>query len=176
MITIGQGLPTVKLLTALPKKFEPVDDAFGEFSNISHPDKWKVIYFYPKDFTFICPTEILGFDSIQRSGEAVVYGGSVDNEHVKLAWKRANPEMANIEHELFSDPGGIFARAMGVLDTTSGVANRATFIFDPKNICQHVSVNAMDTGRNHTEILRTLLALKAGGLTSCSWEPGEELL
>ena len=91
MISIGQELPTVKLLTALPKKLEPVD-------------------------------------------------------------------------------------AMGVLDTTSGVANRATFIFDPKNICQHVSVNAMDTGRNHTEILRTLLALKAGGLTSCSWEPGEELL
>ena len=78
----------------MPKKLEPVDDAFGEFSNISHPDKWKVIYFYPKDFTFICPTEILGFDSIQRSGEAVVYGGSVDNEHVKLAWNGNAPEHA----------------------------------------------------------------------------------
>ena len=107
MISIGQELPTVKLLTALAKKLEPVDDAFGEFSNISHPDKWKVIYFYPKDFTFICPTEILGFDSIQRSGEAVVYGGSVDNEHVKLAWKKQichfdkskdNYQIQNLEH------------------------------------------------------------------------------
>tara|TARA_B100000900_G_C20329604_1_gene613647 strand:- start:59 stop:346 length:288 start_codon:yes stop_codon:yes gene_type:complete len=95
---------------------------------------------------------------------------------VKFAWKRSNPEIGNIDHELFSDPGGIFARAMGVLYINSGVANRATFIFDPKNICQHVSVNTLDTGRNHTEILRTLLALKAGGLTSCSWEPGEKLL
>lgn len=135
---------------------------------------WSVVYFYPKDFTFICPTEIAGMDVLAE--HANVIGISGDNEFCKLAWKKDNELIGNINHCLAADCGLGLSHELGIVNEEAGVAYRATFIFDKDRIIQHVSINALDTGRNAQEILRTLKALQAGGMTGCAWDEGDELL
>ena len=163
-----------------------IGEKFPEFSltgvegdQLVHVDSWalqdwSVIYFYPKDFTFICPTEISAMDILRD--EAYVIGLSGDNEFCKLAWKQSNELIRGIKHSLAADCGLGLSHALGIVNENDGVSYRATFIIDPDQVIQHVSVNALDTGRNAQEVLRTLKALKAGGLTGCSWEPGEDFV
>ena len=108
--------------------------------------------------------------------EADVIGVSGDNEFCKLAWKKDNSLIRDINHILAADCGLTLSRKLGIVDEENGVCYRATFIIDPEGVIQHVSVNALDTGRNADEVLRTLQALKAGGLTGCSWTPGDEFV
>ncbi len=136
---------------------------------------WKVIYFYPKDFTFICPTEISSMDKLIETG-ATVIGISGDNEFCKLAWKRSNGMIGEINHTLAADCGLALSSELGVVDYDNGVCLRATFIVDDANLIQSVSCNALDTGRNADEIVRTLKALQAGGLTGCAWQEGDEFV
>ena len=135
---------------------------------------WKVFYFYPKDFTFICPTEIAGMDMLVS--EASVCGFSGDNEFCKLAWKEDNELIRDIKHSLVADCGLSLSEELEIVNENEGVCYRATYIVDGDDIIQHVSVNALDTGRNANEVLRTLQALKAGGLTGCEWQPGEDFV
>ena len=137
-------------------------------------NEWTVMYFYPKDFTFICPTEIVDMDKLIDHADIV--GVSGDNEFCKLAWKESNSELGHIEHILCADSGLTLGRKLGIVDETNGVHYRATFIIDPEGVIQHVSVNALDTGRNASETLRTLQALQAGGLTGCEWQPGDKFV
>jgi peroxiredoxin (alkyl hydroperoxide reductase subunit C) len=139
-----------------------------------HKQDWSVVYFYPKDFTFICPTEIAGMDMLVE--EANVIGISGDNEFCKLAWKQNNELIGSINHVLAADCGLGLSHRLGIVNEEEGVCYRATFIYDRDMVIQHVSVNALDTGRNAHEVLRTLQALKAGGLTGCEWNPGEEFV
>ena len=138
------------------------------------PSQWSVVYFYPKDFTFICPTEIQAMDALIE--EADVIGVSGDNEFCKLAWKKDNALIRDIKHVLAADCGLKLSTKLGIVNEEEGVCYRATFLVDPEGVIQHVSVNALDTGRNADEILRTLQALKAGGLTGCAWTLGEEFV
>ena len=133
-----------------------------------------MVYFYPKDFTFICPTEIAGMDALVD--EANVIGISGDNEFCKLAWKKENELIGNIRHTLAADCGLGLSSVLGIVNQDEGVCYRATFIFDKNRIIQHASINALDTGRNANEVLRTLRALKAGGLTGCAWDEGDDFL
>ena len=141
---------------------------------LSDFEGWKVFYFYPKDFTFICPTEIAGMDMLVS--EASVCGFSGDNEFCKLAWKKDNELIQDIKHSLVADCGLSLSEELDIVNKIEGVCYRATYIVDGGNIIQHVSVNALDTGRNANEVLRTLQALKAGGLTGCEWQPGENFV
>jgi peroxiredoxin (alkyl hydroperoxide reductase subunit C) len=170
------------MITAVGTQFPEFNlngvDTNNEFVKVNSDDldngKWSVIYFYPKDFTFICPTEIAGMDDLVEY--ANVIGISGDNEFCKLAWKKDNDLIGNIQHTLLADCGLRLARDCGVVDYQECVAQRATFIINPKGIIQHVSVNALDTGRNAQEVLRTLKALQAGGLTGCAWKPGDDFV
>ena len=108
--------------------------------------------------------------------EAYVIGISGDNEFCKLAWKKDNELIGRIRHPLAADCGLGLSHALGIVNDDEGVCYRATFIIDPEQVIQHVSVNALDTGRNAHEVLRTLQALKAGGLTGCEWNPGEDFV
>ena len=165
MLGVGNTFPNFSMSAVEGKEIIDVDVLLN---------KWTVVYFYPKDFTFICPTEIADMDKIV--GEADVIGVSGDNEYCKLAWKEQNDSIRNIRHILAADCGLYLANELGIVDNKNGVPFRATYIVDPEGVVQHVSVNALDTGRNANEVLRTLLALKAGGLTGCSWQPGEEFV
>ena len=165
MIGVGDTFPNFSMAAVEDKEIIEVDVLLGE---------WTVVYFYPKDFTFICPTEIADMDYLV--GEADVIGISGDNEYCKLAWKEQNDAIRNIRHILAAYCGLYLANELGIVDDDNGVPFRATYIVDPEGIIQHVSVNALDTGRNANEVLRTLQALKAGGLTGCSWQPGDEFV
>ena len=150
------------------------ENQITEVSLVEEPTSWSVVYFYPKDFTFICPTEIAGMDII--TSEANVFGISGDNEFCKLAWKENNEMIGGIQHSLVADTGLSLSRELGVVNEREGVCYRATFILDENRVIQHVSSNALDTGRNANEVLRTLQALKAGGLTGCEWQPNDDFV
>ena len=172
MLSVGNKFPAFSL-QGINEKNEFVRVSISEGIN---PNKkaWSVVYFYPKDFTFICPTEIAGMDVLTE--HANVIGISGDNEFCKLAWKQDNLTIGNINHTLAADCGLGLSHKLGIVNEEEGVPYRATFIFDKNRTVQHVSVNALDTGRNANEVLRTLKALQAGGLTGCEWNEGDEFV
>src|SRR5436305_10135115 len=165
MKTVGDKLESFSVTGVKPgfnQHEEKGQSAFETITEKSFPGKWKVIFFYPKDFTFVCPTEIAEFARLSGQFEerdAVVLGGSLDNEFSKLAWRREHPDLHNLPIWNFADPAGRFAEALGVLDEAEGVALRATYIVDPDNVVQHVYVNSLNVGRNPQDTLRVLDAL-----------------
>jgi len=168
MLSIGEKFPQFHLVGVDSK------NEFVDVSRLDISEKWGIVYFYPKDFTFICPTEIAAMDAL--ADHCTVIGTSGDNEFCKLAWKQDNPMIGNINHTLAADCGLYLSDKLGIVDGDNGVCYRATFIIDPKGKVQHITINALDTGRNADETLRTLLALQAGGLTGCSWQEGEDFV
>ena len=169
MLSVGEIFPSVEL---------PACDENNEFTVLNtepRDDKWTVFYFYPKDFTFICPTEIKAMDRLVDENVHVV-GFSGDNEFCKLNWKQNNDLIKDIRHSLVADTGLRLSSELGIVDEENGVCYRATFICDTENVIQHASMNALDTGRNVDEVIRTVKALQAGGLTGCSWNPGDNFV
>ncbi|CAN5288499.1 peroxiredoxin [soil metagenome] len=153
--------------------------AFEEITEKSFPGKWKIIYFYPKDFTFVCPTEIVGFDNLGKDfadRDAVLLGGSTDNEFSKLGWRREHKDLSGLKHYSFGDTTGSLVDQLGVRDKSAGVALRATFIVDPDNVIQHVSVNNLNVGRSPEEVLRILDGLQTDELCPCNRSAGGSTL
>ena len=158
------------------------EDAFFEITEKSFPGKWKVIVYYPKDFTFVCPTEIVAYDKLAADfddRDAVLLTGSTDNEFCKVAWQNSHPDLKNIRHNQFADTqrGELsLIEQLGVMYAPAGAALRATFIVDPSNEIQHVTVNNLNVGRNPEETLRILDALQTGELCACNRTVGGETL
>ena len=174
MKTVGDKLEAFTVTAAKPGfnlPEEKGESAFEEVTEQSFPGKWKIIYFYPKDFTLVCPTEIVEFAKLQRNfadRDAVLMGGSVDNEFVKLAGRREHRDLDRLDHHAFGDVKGELIDQLGVRDKEAGVALRATFIVDPDNTIQHVSVNNLNVGRNPQEILRILDGLQTAEPCACN--------
>ena len=141
--------------------------------------RWVVLFFYPKDFTFVCPTELVGFaehhDAFVALGAAVV-GASTDTAECHRGWLAADPSLAGLPYALLGDHKKEVARAYDVLDEEAGVALRGTFIIDPSGRLRWAQVNDLDTGREVGEVIRVLRALQTGGLTACGWRPGQSTL
>lgn len=181
MKTIGQVLAPFKVEGVKPGFNLPEENgnsAFETITETSFPGKWKVLYFYPKDFTFVCPTEIVAYNKLARDFEdrdAILLGGSTDNEFVKLAWRREHKDLNKLGHWQFADITGALIDQLGIRHA-DGVALRATFIIDPNNVIQHVTVNNLDVGRNPEETLRILDALQTGELCACNRAVGGETL
>jgi len=178
MKTVGQKLESFNVVGVKPgfnRHEEHGESAFAPLTDASFPGKWKVIYFYPKDFTFVCPTEIVGFAKLAKDFEdrdAVVLGGSTDNEFAKLGWRRDHADLTSLNHWQFADVTGSLVDQLGVRDPQEGVALRATFVVDPDNVIQHVSVNNLSVGRNPDEILRILDGLQTDELCPCNRKVG----
>lgn len=181
MLGVGDQMPNFSVTGVKPKFMkaeENGDSAFETLTNQSFIGKWKVFYFYPKDFTFVCPTEIVEFakmnsDFLDR--DCVVLGGSTDNEFCKLAWRREHKDLNNLDQWSFADTNGSLVDGLGIREA-SGVAYRATYVVDPHNVIQHVSVNNLNVGRNPKETLRILDALQTEELCACNRAPGETTL
>lgn len=189
---VGERLAAFKVVGVKPGFNDHEEhgvSAFEDITETSFPGKWKVIYYYPKDFTFVCPTEIVAFGQLVEPLEkrnAVLMGGSTDNEFCKLAWRRAHADLNRLNHYSFADTlpeypseydddgiiRGNLIDQLGIRDPTAGVALRATFIIDPTGVIQHVSVNNLNVGRNPEETLRLLDALQTGELCGCNREVG----
>ena len=156
--------------------------AFFDITEKSFEGKWKVIVYYPKDFTFVCPTEIVAYDKLNQDFEdrdAVLLTGSTDNEFCKIEWQKAHPDLKQIKHTQFADTqrGELsLVEQLGVFFAPAGAALRATFIVDPDNVIQHVTVNNLNVGRSSEETLRVLDALQTGEKCACNRTVGGETL
>jgi lipoyl-dependent peroxiredoxin subunit C len=176
MLTVGDSFPQFDLkavVTTDPKT------AFTQISDQSNPGKWKVVFFWPKDFTFVCPTEIAAFGKINgdfNDRDTVVYGVSTDSEFVHLAWRQNHADLKELPFPMLADIKRELSTALGVLDKKEGVALRATFIVDPENVIRFASVNDLSVGRNPAEVLRVLDALQTDELCPCNWQKGDAVL
>ena len=181
MLGIGSTLPKFEITGVKPgfnNHEEKGESAFEVLNNESFPGKWKVIFFYPKDFTFVCPTEIaefarLGSEFADR--DAVVLGGSTDNEHVKLAWRRAHKDLDRLPIWSFADTRGDLVDGLGIR-SPEGVPYRYTFVVDPDNVIQHIYATNLNVGRAPKDTLRVLDALQTDELCPCNREVGGDTL
>lgn len=159
----------------------------GELKDVTKADilgKWSIFFFYPADFSFVCPTELEElqdfYEEFKKEG-AEIYSVSEDTEFVHKAWAEASEQIGKIQYKMLADPAGKLARAFGVLDEEAGQALRGTFIVDPDGIIQSYTVNNMGIGRNAQEVLRTLQAanfVREHGDQVCpaNWQPGEDTI
>ena len=190
LYTQGENMKTVgdKLEQFAVTGVNPGKDDFFTITEKSFEGKWKIIVYYPKDFTFVCPTEIVAYDKLFQDfadRDAVLLTGSTDNEFCKLAWQKSHPDLAKIKHIQFADTQRwndetgynlSLIEQLGVFYAPAGAALRATFIIDPNNEIQHVTVNNLNVGRSPEETLRVLDALQTGELCPCSRPIGGETL
>ena len=176
MLGVGQKFPAFSLSATVATD---KSKAFQTITDQNYKKSWKVYFFWPKDFTFVCPTEIAAFGKLtgefQKRG-AQLLGGSTDSEFVHLAWRQHHPDLKDLPFPMLADIKRELCAALGVLDPQEGVAQRATFIVDPDNVIRFVSVNDLSVGRNPDEVLRVLDALQTGELTACNWHPGQPVL
>ncbi|HEX4986604.1 MAG TPA: peroxiredoxin [Burkholderiales bacterium] len=176
MLTIGDRLPEFDLNAVVSTDPEK---AFERITDKSNAGKWKVLFFWPKDFTFVCPTEIAAFGKLNgefNDRDAVVYGASIDSEFVHLAWRNNHADLKDLPFPMLADIKRELSAALGVLDKKEGVALRATFIVDPQGVIRFASVNDLNVGRNPQEVLRVLDALQTDELCPCNWKKGDEFL
>lgn len=178
MLGIGDKMPSFSVTGVKPKfnkHEENGESAFETITNQSFDGKWKVFFFYPKDFTFVCPTEIVEFAKLNNDfsdRDCVVLGGSTDNEFCKLAWRREHKDLNQLDQWSFADTNGSLVDGLGIREA-SGVAYRATYIVDPHGVIQHVSVNNLNVGRNPKETLRILDGLQTDELCACNRPAGD---
>lgn len=181
MLGIGDKLPSFTVVGVKPGfhlQEEKGQSAFQPLTEDSFPGKWKIIFFYPKDFTLVCPTEIAEFARLSRDfadRDAVVLGGSTDNEFCKLAWRREHKDLHHLPIWQFADSKGSLIDGLGVR-SPDGVAYRYTFIADPDNVIQHVYATNLNVGRSPKDTLRVLDALQTDELCPCNREVGGETL
>jgi peroxiredoxin (alkyl hydroperoxide reductase subunit C) len=176
MLTVGEKFPNFKLnaVVSLEKEKE-----FQEITESTHLGKWQVIFFWPMDFTFICPTEIAEFgqrnkDFVDR--DAQILGASTDTHFVHLAWRNNHSDLKSLPYPMLADTKRELASALGILHREEGVALRATYIVDPEGVIRWVTVNDLSVGRNVDETLRVLDALQTDELCPCNWKKGEKTL
>lgn len=184
MLTIGDQFPSYELTAVIPGDLSAVDARQPEdyFTTISSSDvaedRWRVIFFWPKDFTFVCPTEIAAFGRLAEEfddRDTDVIGVSVDSEFVHYAWRRDHEDLRDLAIPMASDLRRELVQRLGILNA-DGVADRATFVIDPNNEIQFVMVTAGSVGRNVDEVLRVLDALQSDELCACNWRKGEETI
>ena len=176
MLTVGDKIPHFELQAVVSrdkgKEFSPITDQ-------SHPGKWLVLFFWPMDFTFICPTEIAAFGKRARDfadRDTQILGASTDTHFVHLAWRNNHPDLADLPYPMLADTKRELATALGILHKQDGVALRATFIVDPTGIIRWAQVNDLSVGRSVDEVLRVLDALQTDELCPCNWQKGQPTL
>ena len=176
MLTVGNNFPHFNLKATV--SIESLEKAFTEIDNNTYKGKWLCVFFYPKDFTFVCPTEIKGFadlDAQFKDRDCQVLAASTDSEFVHLAWRKDHKDLRDLPFPMLADINKDLTRALGILDE-EGVAKRAAFLVDPEGVIRFVYVTEGSVGRNPAEVLRVLDALQTDELCPCNWKKGEEVL
>ncbi len=176
MLGVGKKFPQFNLTATVDTN---LDSAFTTLNNDSYKGKWMCMFFYPKDFTFVCPTELVGFNNLMgefKERNCELYGASIDSEFVHMAWMTHNEELKDINYPLIADIKRELSEDLGILDEKEGVTYRATYIVDPEGVIRYVSVNDLAVGRNPEEVLRTLDALQTGSLCPVNWNKGDKTL
>jgi len=176
MLGIGQKFPQYSLTGVVSND---INSGFKPFDNHSFEGKWQVVFFWPKDFTFVCPTEIAAFGKLDKefkARDAQLLGASTDSEFVHLAWRSQKSELKDLPFPMLSDIKRELATSLGILDPQAGVAQRATYVVDPEGVIRFVYVTDLNVGRSPDEVLRVLDALQTDELCPCNWQKGENTL
>lgn len=176
MLGVGDKFPKFNVKATVSTD---IKTAFQDVSNETYKGKWLVVFFWPKDFTFVCPTEIAAFGELNgefKDRDAQVLGASTDSEFVHLAWRQHKEELNKLPFPMLADIKRELSQELGILDPNEGVAQRATFIVDPDGIIRFTMVTDLSVGRNPKEVLRVLDALQTDELCPCNWNKGEETL
>lgn len=176
MLSVGEKFPAFKLKATVSND---LSKAFVDIDNTTYQGKWLCVFFYPKDFTFVCPTEIVGFSLLNAqflARNCQVLTGSTDSEFVHHAWRTHHQDLNNLPFPMLADIKRELSAALGILDSAEGVAQRAAFLVDPEGIIRFVYVTDLSVGRNPGEVLRVLDALQTGELCPSNWKKGEDTL
>jgi alkyl hydroperoxide reductase subunit AhpC len=176
MLGIGSKFPPFKLTGVVSN--DPAT-AFKAIDDTTYAGKWRVVFFWPKDFTFVCPTEIAGFGRLEREfadRDAQLLGVSTDSDFVHLAWRRSHEDLKGLPFPMLSDIKRELSSQLGILDPEAGVAQRATYIVDPQGVIRFVYVTDLNVGRSPEEVLRVLDGLQTDELCPCNWQSGDETL
>src|SRR5512146_448323 len=176
MLGVGENFPSYSLTAVVSTD---KDKAFKTITDKDYAGKWKVYFFWPKDFTFVCPTEIAGFGKLNREfqdRDAQILGASIDSEFVHLAWRNNHPDLKDLPFPMLSDIKRGLSEQLGILDPKAGVAQRATFVVDPEGVIRFAYVTDLSVGRNPQEVLRVIDALQTDELCPCNWQKGEATL
>ena len=176
MLSVGQKFPAFHVKATVSSDLAT---AFTDVSEKSYAGKWLVVFFWPKDFTFVCPTEIAEFGKLNKEfkdRDAQVLGASTDSEFVHLAWRQHKEELSTLPFPMLADVKRELTTALGILDPEEGVAQRATYIVDPEGVIRFSMVTDLNVGRNVKEVLRVLDALQTDELCPCNWEKGKDTL
>jgi len=176
MLTVGDKFPDFSVTGVVSANAQT---AFQPFTQNSDKGQWKLVFFWPKDFTFVCPTEIAGFGKLNgdfKDRDTVIWGVSTDSEFVHLAWRQNHADLKNLPFAMLADTNRRLSTALGILDEDAGVAKRATFLVDPDGIIRFAYVTDMSVGRNPQEVLRVLDALQTDELCPCNWNKGDDVL
>lgn len=180
-ISVGDKFPEFELKAVDGKKFDDItiDNVFIDVNNSIHKGKWMIIFFYPKDFTFVCPTEIAAFGELNEEfddRDTVLLTASTDTEFTHWAWRKHQEELRDLSIPMLADVKRELTNALGILDKNEGVAQRAVFIVDPDGIVRFSMVTDLNVGRNPKEVLRVLDALQTDELCPCNWNKGDETI
>jgi peroxiredoxin (alkyl hydroperoxide reductase subunit C) len=176
MLTIGDRLPSFKLQSVVSIE---LGQEFAEITDHTHQGKWKLLFAWPMDFTFVCPTEIAAFGARTEEFEerdCQVLGMSTDTQFVHLAWRKQHPDLKSLPFPMLADTKRELSVALGILHREEGVPLRASFLVDPQNVIRWVCVNDLKVGRSVDEALRVLDALQTDELCPCNWKPGQKTL
>lgn len=180
-ISVGEKFPAFNLKAVDGKPFSDIniDNVFVDVTEKSYPGKWLVVFFYPKDFTFVCPTEIAAFGELNEEfadRDTQVLTGSTDTEFTHWAWRKHQDELRDLPFPMLADVKRELTGALGIIDQNEGVAQRAVFIVDPDGIVRFSMVTDLNVGRNPKEVLRVLDALQTDELCPCNWSKGDETI
>jgi peroxiredoxin (alkyl hydroperoxide reductase subunit C) len=176
MLSVGEKFPQFSVKATVSNDLA---NAFRDITNDTYAGKWLCVFFYPKDFTFVCPTEISGFAEVNQQfldRDCQILTGSTDSEFVHHAWRTHHKDLNSLPFPMLADVKRELTSALGVLDKNEGVAQRATFLVDPQGIIRFVYVTDLSVGRNPQEVLRVLDALQTDELCPCNWAQGDETL
>jgi peroxiredoxin (alkyl hydroperoxide reductase subunit C) len=178
MLQIGETFPDFSLTATISTEKDEAK-AFTTITQDSYSGKWRLFFFWPKDFTFVCPTEIAAFGKLNREfldRDCQILGASTDNEYVHAAWRTHHADLKDLPFPMLSDIKRDLSGQLGILDEKAGVAQRATFLVDPDNVIRFIYVTDLSVGRNPQEVLRVLDALQTDELCPCNWQKGEVTL
>lgn len=171
-IQVGQNAPNFQTTALVGREFQTINLE-------QYRGKWVVLFFYPMDFTFVCPTELVEFNNKIDEFEdrdTVLLGGSTDTEYSHLGWVKSHEDLADLKYPLFADTTKRMALDYGVLKPEAGVALRGTFIIDNDGVLRWSCINDLNVGRNVDEVIRVLDALQTDELCPCNWKKGEDTI
>lgn len=179
VVSVGSKFPEFNKTAVVAIDVNEPGKEFAPISNKDIEGKWSVMFWWPKDFTFVCPTEIAAFNDAYgdfNDRDTVLLGASTDSEYVHLAWRRNEESLKDLKFPMIADTSKSLAEELGILNQDEKIAYRATYIIDPDGIVRWVNVNDLSVGRNVEEVLRVLDALQTDELCPCNWKKGDATL